>query len=49
MGAGVAGLTAARELAERRAEAIEWEARGRIGSRTCGVNVGGFTFDLGAN
>ncbi|WP_433291886.1 FAD-dependent oxidoreductase [Actinoplanes sp. CA-030573] len=49
VGAGVAGLAAARELTGRRVEAIVWEARDRIGGRACGVEVGGFTFDLGAN
>ncbi|WP_433825813.1 FAD-dependent oxidoreductase [Actinoplanes sp. CA-015351] len=49
VGAGMAGLGAARELG-RLGVAVEiWEARDRVGGRTAGVDVGGFGFDLGAN
>ena len=49
VGAGMAGLAAARRLRERGVEVQVWEARDRIGGRATGVEVGGFTFDLGAN
>ncbi|WP_229071097.1 FAD-dependent oxidoreductase [Actinoplanes sp. DH11] len=48
-GAGMAGLAAARELAARGVRAQVWEARDRIGGRTAGIDLDGFTFDLGAN
>ncbi|WP_111647976.1 flavin monoamine oxidase family protein [Actinoplanes lutulentus] len=49
VGAGMAGLGAARELGRRGVAAEVWEARNRVGGRTTGVDVGGFGFDLGAN
>jgi len=49
VGAGVAGLAAAQHLTARGVTTCIWEARGRIGGRTAGIEVGGFTFDLGAN
>ncbi|MEU4692500.1 FAD-dependent oxidoreductase [Actinoplanes sp. NPDC023714] len=49
VGAGMAGLGAARALADRGAEVQVWEARDRVGGRTHGVDLDGFTFDLGAN
>ncbi|MEU4558734.1 FAD-dependent oxidoreductase [Actinoplanes sp. NPDC023936] len=49
VGAGMAGLGAARTLAAHGVETVVWEARDRIGGRTSGVEVAGFTFDLGAN
>jgi monoamine oxidase len=49
VGAGMAGLAAARTLAGHGAEVRIWEARDRIGGRTAGVEVAGGSFDLGAN
>ncbi|WP_045743985.1 flavin monoamine oxidase family protein [Actinoplanes rectilineatus] len=49
VGAGMAGLAAARVLVARGVEAVVFEARDRIGGRTAGVDVGGTGFDLGAN
>ncbi|BCJ40001.1 hypothetical protein GCM10010168_28590 [Actinoplanes ianthinogenes] len=49
VGAGMAGLGAARTLAERGVQARIFEARDRIGGRTAGVDVAGSGFDLGAN
>ena len=49
IGAGMAGLAAARTLADRGIDAVVWEARERLGGRTAGVEVGGTGFDLGAN
>jgi predicted NAD/FAD-dependent oxidoreductase len=49
VGAGMAGLGAARGLREAGITAEVWEARDRIGGRTCGVDLDGCTFDLGAN
>ncbi|WP_305787181.1 flavin monoamine oxidase family protein [Symbioplanes lichenis] len=49
VGAGIAGLAAAREARARGLTVDVWEARDRIGGRTAGVEVGGFPFDLGAN
>ncbi|BBH71632.1 hypothetical protein ACTI_83170 [Actinoplanes sp. OR16] len=54
VGAGMAGLGAARALAGRDSAgegcSVEvWEARERVGGRTYGVDLDGFTFDLGAN
>ncbi|WP_221321892.1 NAD(P)/FAD-dependent oxidoreductase [Actinoplanes sp. L3-i22] len=49
VGAGMAGLAAARALAERGVQVRIREARDRIGGRTAGVDVAGGAFDLGAN
>jgi monoamine oxidase len=49
VGAGMAGLGAARELVARGVEVRVWEARDRVGGRTAGVTLGGTGFDLGAN
>lgn len=49
VGAGMAGLAAARTLAARGVEVQIWEARDRIGGRTAGVEVAGAALDLGAN
>ncbi|GAB3280199.1 flavin monoamine oxidase family protein [Kineosporia babensis] len=49
LGAGMAGLGAARELAHRGLDTQVWEARDRVGGRTAGIDLDGFTFDLGAN
>jgi len=49
VGAGVAGLAAARTLVAHGVEVCVREARDRIGGRAAGVDVGGFAFDLGAN
>ncbi|MDP9794409.1 monoamine oxidase [Catenuloplanes nepalensis] len=49
VGAGMAGLAAAQELTGRGITTRILEARNRIGGRTTGTDVGGFTFDLGAN
>ncbi|MEU4623469.1 FAD-dependent oxidoreductase [Actinoplanes sp. NPDC023801] len=49
VGAGMAGLAAARALADRGLDVRVWEARDRIGGRTTGADVDGTGFDLGAN
>ncbi|GLW27807.1 flavin monoamine oxidase family protein [Actinoplanes regularis] len=49
VGAGMAGLGAARTLHDLGRDILIWEARDRIGGRTAGVEVAGGTFDLGAN
>ncbi|MDI6100310.1 FAD-dependent oxidoreductase [Actinoplanes sp. NEAU-A12] len=49
VGAGMAGLAAARTLAGRGVQVRIREARDRIGGRTAGVDVAGAAFDLGAN
>ncbi|GAA2847397.1 hypothetical protein Acy02nite_03310 [Actinoplanes cyaneus] len=49
VGAGMAGLGAARLLDDHWLEVEIWEARDRIGGRTAGVEVAGGAFDLGAN
>lgn len=49
VGTGIAGLAAAQHLTTRGITTRIWEARDRIGGRTTGVDVGTFTFDLGAN
>ncbi|MEU8820000.1 FAD-dependent oxidoreductase [Actinoplanes sp. NPDC048796] len=49
VGAGMAGLGAARTLTGYGVRTEVWEARGRIGGRAYGVDLDGFTFDLGAN
>ncbi|GAB7044985.1 flavin monoamine oxidase family protein [Catenuloplanes indicus] len=49
IGAGMAGLGAAQHLRARGITTRVLEARHRTGGRTTGTDVGGFTFDLGAN
>ncbi|MEU8664291.1 FAD-dependent oxidoreductase, partial [Actinoplanes philippinensis] len=49
VGAGIAGVAAARALTERGADVVVWEARDRIGGRTAPAEIGGAGFDLGAN
>ena len=49
VGAGIAGLAAAQELRARGVDVQVWESRDRVGGRAAGVEVGGSTFDLGAN
>lgn len=49
MGAGVAGLAAARDLDRAGAEVIVLEARDRIGGRTATLVREGFALDLGAS
>ena len=49
VGAGIAGLAAAQELRGHGVDVQVWEARDRVGGRAVGVEVGGSTFDLGAN
>jgi monoamine oxidase len=47
IGAGLAGLTAARELARRGANCVVLEARDRVGGRTLSHRLGEDTVDLG--
>jgi monoamine oxidase len=49
VGAGMAGLAAARALDDHDVQVQIWEARDRIGGRTAGADVAGAAFDLGAN
>ena len=49
VGAGMAGLAAARTLAARGVDVVVHEARDRPGGRTAGAEVAGTGFDLGAN
>ncbi|MGA5299462.1 FAD-dependent oxidoreductase [Nucisporomicrobium flavum] len=49
IGAGMAGLGAARRLGELGVHAEIWEARDRLGGRAAGAGMDGATFDLGAN
>lgn len=47
IGAGFAGLTAARELAKRGNSFVVLEARDRVGGRVYSKQIGSHTFDLG--
>ncbi|GIF44162.1 flavin monoamine oxidase family protein [Actinoplanes xinjiangensis] len=49
VGAGMAGLAAARTLTAHGVDVVIWEARERIGGRTAPADVDGAGFDLGAN
>lgn len=48
VGAGLAGLTAARRLVAAGIDVEVWEARDRVGGRTLSREVAGATIDLGA-
>jgi monoamine oxidase len=47
VGAGFAGLTAARELVARGFDVLVLEGRGRVGGRSCTATVAGVPVDLG--
>ena len=47
IGAGYAGLTAARNAAKSGLNVLLLEARDRIGGRTWSSNIGGYPFELG--
>ncbi|GAA2589196.1 hypothetical protein GCM10010435_79670 [Winogradskya consettensis] len=49
VGAGMAGLAAARQLTRLGVHTEVFEARDRLGGRTAGQDLDGFRFDLGAN
>jgi monoamine oxidase len=49
VGAGIAGLAAARALTARGVDVQVWEARDRTGGRTAAAEIDGTGFDLGAN
>lgn len=48
VGAGLAGLTAARELHDAGIDVVVWEARDRVGGRTWTSELDGAAIDLGA-
>src|SRR6516162_881419 len=48
VGAGLAGLMAARTIAARGRSVLVLEARDRTGGRTCSETIDGGVFDLGA-
>ena len=49
IGAGMAGLAAARRLRDLGVHTEIWEARDRLGGRAAGIDLDGACFDLGAN
>jgi protoporphyrinogen oxidase len=48
IGAGIAGVTAAHQLAKAGREPVIFERRDRVGGRVHTIKRGGFTFDIGA-